>query len=161
ARRREEARKLFELAKIPVDRDRALTAERDRLIREARKLLQDVKAHEPVEMKRPGWELEDRATEVEREQARAMAEAIDLYTKALAYDPGFTEARAALADLYWSRAAAAAEERRDATRVHYEALVSEFDVGKYAALITADAALTLESNPSGASVLAYRYTQKD
>src|SRR5262249_21490571 len=40
-------------------------------------------------------------------------------------------------------------------------LVSEFDVGKYAALLKADAALSVDSNPSGAAVLAYRYVEKD
>jgi len=161
ARRREEAIKLCELAKGPLERDRTLDVERQRLREEARKLLQDVKGHEPIERKRPGWELEDRAAEVEREQARATAEAIDLYTKALAYDPDLGEARAGLADLYWSRAQRADEERRHAERIYYEALVSEFDVGRYVALLKADAAVSLDTHPSGASVLAYRYVEKD
>ena len=147
---------------MPVERDRALD-ERARAISSRRRarLLKDVKGFEPVDKKRPGWELEDRAAAVEREQASAMAEAIDLYTKALAYDPELVEARSGLADLYWSRAVRADEERRPAQRVYYEALVSEFDVGKYAALLKADAALSIESNPSGAAVLAYRYVEKD
>ena len=120
-----------------------------------------MKGFEPIDRKRPGWELEDRAAAVEREQARTMAEAVDLYTKALAYDPELTEARAGLADLYWSRAVAAEQERRQAAHVYYEALVSEFDVGKYAALLKADAVLSLDSNPSGATILAYRYVEKD
>jgi len=161
ARRREEARKLCELAKVPVERDRALQIERQRLVDEARRLLQDIKGHEPIDRKRPGWEIEDRAAAVEREQARTMAEAIDLYSKALGYDPELTEARAGLADLYWSRAAEAEQERRHATRVYYEALVSEYDVGKYAALLKADSALSFESNPTGAAILAYRYVEKD
>jgi serine/threonine-protein kinase len=161
SRRREEAHKLCELAKVPVARDRALAVEREQLVDEARKLLLDVKGFEPIDRKRPGWEVEDRAAAVEREQARTMAEAIDLYTKALAYDPELTEARAGLADLYWSRAVAAEQERRQATRVYYEALVSEFDVGRYAALLKADAVLSLDSNPTGATILAYRYVEKD
>ncbi len=161
ARRREEARKLCELAKVPVERDHALQLEREKLVEEARRALQDVKGHEPIDRKRPGWDLEDRAAEVEREQARAMAEVIDLYTKALAYDPDLVEARSGLADMYWSRAVQADEDRRQASRVYYEALVSEFDVGKYAALLKADAALSIDSNPSGAAVLAYRYVEKD
>jgi serine/threonine-protein kinase len=161
ARRREEAKKLCELAKVPVERDRALQTDRQKLVDGARRLLQDIKGYEPIDKKRPGWELEDRAAALEREQARTMAEAIDLYSKALGYDPELTEARAGLADLYWSRAVAAEQERQHATRVYYEALVSEYDVGKYAALLKADSALTLESNPTGAAILAYRYVEKD
>jgi serine/threonine-protein kinase len=161
ARRREEARSLCELAKEPVERDKALRIERAHLTAEARRLLADVKSYDSVDRKRPAWALEDRAASVAREQARAMAEAIDLYTRALAYDPDLVEARSGLADLYWSRAVMADEERRHASRVYYEALVSEFDVGKYAALLRADAALTVESNPPGARVLAYQYVEKD
>jgi eukaryotic-like serine/threonine-protein kinase len=160
-RRREEAIKLCELAKGPLERDRALDNERERLAKEARRLLQNVKAYEPIERKRSGWQLEDRAVEVEREQARAAAEAIDLYTKALAYDPELVEARAGLADLYWLRAMRADEERKDAERIYYEALVSEFDVGRYATLLSADSVISIETSPPGAMVVAYRYIEKD
>ncbi len=124
-------------------------------------LLRGVKGHEPVERKRAGWELEDRAAMVEREQAISAAEAIDLFTKALAYDPVSIEARACLSDLYWTRAREAEAERRPALRVYYEALVSEFDVGRYSALLRADAMLSIDTTPPGAVVTAHLYVQKD
>lgn len=161
SRRRQEALSLCDLARQPAEQDRALETERQRLVEEARRVLQRVKGYEPVEKKRPGWDLEDRAAAVERQQARAMAAAIDLYTKALAYDPELEEARRGLADLYWSRATRAREARENATRVYYEALVAEFDVGRYAAVLKADAALSVETSPSGAAVLVYRYVEKD
>jgi serine/threonine-protein kinase len=152
-RRHEEARRLCELAQLPV--------ERVRLLGEARELLRGVLGHEPVDRKRPGWELEDRAAMVEREEAISAAEAIDLFTKALAYDPVSLEARAALADLYWTRAREAESERRPALTVYYEALVSEFDVGRYTPLLRADAMLSLDTTPPGAVVTAHLYVQKD
>ncbi|MDI1430982.1 protein kinase domain-containing protein [Polyangium sorediatum] len=160
-RRRAEARSLCELAREPALRDKALRLERAQLDAEARRLRADVKSYDPIDRKRPAWALEDRAAAVERERARAMAEAIDLYTKALAYDPELEEARSGLADLYWARAVAAGAERRHASRIYYEALVSEFDVGSYAALLRSDACLAIETNPPGARVLAYRYVEKD
>jgi len=160
-RRRDEARRLCELAKIPVQRSRSLGRDRQQLVAEARRLLQDVKGYEPIDLKRPGWQLEDRATAVEREQARAMAEAIELYTKSLAFDPELVDARAGLADLYWARALEAEQERRQALQVYYEALVSEYDVGRYASLLKADAALSVESSVPGAVVLCYHYVEKD
>jgi serine/threonine-protein kinase len=160
-RRHEEARRLCELAQLPVERSNALGEERGRLLAEARELLRGVKGHEPIERKRPGWELEDRAAMVEREQAISAAEAIDLFTKALAYDPVSIEARACLSDLYWTRAREAEAERRPALRVYYEALVSEFDVGRYSALLRADAMLSIDSSPPGAVVTAHLYAQKD
>ena len=161
ARRREEARRLCELAKVPVAQSRTLGRERDQLVADARQKLQDVRGFEPIERKRPGWSLEDRAGQVERDQAAAMASAIDLYTKALGYDPELIDARSGLADLYWSRAIEAAQERRPALQVYYEALVSEYDVGRYAALIKADGAVSVDSGVPGAVVMAYRYAEQD
>jgi serine/threonine protein kinase/formylglycine-generating enzyme required for sulfatase activity len=157
ARRREEADKLVARAKEPVARD----AELQRLADQARKLLFDIKDHEPVERKRPGWELEDRAAAVEAEQARTVARAIELYTKALAYEPDHEAARAGLADLYWTRAVRAAQERRKATQVYYEALVAEFDAGTYTPLLSAGSSISLTSEPPGAKVVAYRYREVD
>ncbi|HVY46862.1 MAG TPA: SUMF1/EgtB/PvdO family nonheme iron enzyme [Minicystis sp.] len=161
ARRREEARRLCELAKTPVERVKQLGEEHDRLVVEARALLQNVKGHDPVEVKRPGWSLEDRAQTIERDQARAVAEAIELYTKALAYDPQFTDARAGLADLYWSRAIEAAAQQSVAQQVYYEALVTEFDDGRYAALMKADAALSVTASLPGAVVVAHPIVERD
>jgi eukaryotic-like serine/threonine-protein kinase len=160
-RRHEEARRLCELAQLPVERSRALGEERERLLAEARERLRGVRGCAPVEHKRPGWELEDRAAVVEREEAISAAEAIDLFTKALAYDPVSIEARASLSDLYWARARQADAERRPALRVYYEALVSEFDVGRYAGLLRAGAALSMDTTPPGAIVTAHLYVQKD
>jgi serine/threonine-protein kinase len=90
-----------------------------------------------------------------------MAAAIDLYTKALGYDPELIDARSGLADLYWSRAIEAEQERRPALQVYYEALVAEYDVGRYAALLNADAAVSIDSGVPGVVVMAYRYAEHD
>jgi eukaryotic-like serine/threonine-protein kinase len=161
ARRRAEAMRLCEQARLPVERMRALGIERDKLLEEARVLLKDVKGHEPIEKKRPGWLVEDNAAAVERDQARAMAEAIEIYTKALAYDPELEDARGGLADVYWSCATEAEALRRPAQQVYYEALVSEFDVGQYAAQLRADATLSVETSLPGAIAVAHKYVEQD
>jgi eukaryotic-like serine/threonine-protein kinase len=161
ARRREEARLLCERAKAPVLRYKELEAERLKLSAQARTALKDIKGWEPVDRKRPGWRLEDLAAQAEREEGRALAEAIELYTKALGYDAESQEAHHGLANLYWSQARTAEEERRGASQVYYEALVTEHDVGHYAELLKADATLSLRSNPTGAHVRAYRYVERD
>ena len=160
ARRREEARILCERAKGPSARYLALEDERGRLAEAATKALLHVKGWEPVDKKRPGWRLEDEAATAERESGRALAEAIELYTKALGYDAESEEAHRGLADLYWSRARAAEAERRPAQQVYYEALVTEHDVGTYTEILKADARLSLRSNPPGAHVRAYRYVEQ-
>lgn len=160
-RRAEEARALCEQAKEPVARYRQFEAERRRLAAQAKDLLRSVRGWDPVEKKRPAWALEDLAEKAEREQGLALAQAIDLYTKALGYDAQSVEAHEGLAALYWARAEQAAEQRRPATQVYYEALVAEHDQGTYAALLRAEAALSLDSSPRGAHVVAQRYFERD
>ena len=128
---------------------------------EARQLLKDVKGWEPVERKRPGWALEDRAAEAEREQARALAEAIELYTKALGYDPECADARRGLADLYWSRAVARRERAPAGAAGLLRGARHRARRGKYAALLRADARSRIDTNPPGADVVAYRYVERD
>jgi serine/threonine-protein kinase len=101
------------------------------------------------------------AARAEKEAALVLAEAIEIYTKALGYDADSAEAHAGLADLYWSRARVAEADRDAVQQVYYEALVAEHDRGKYAAILNATARLSLRSNPSGAHVVAQRYLERD
>lgn len=160
-RRRDEALRLCREAREPFARYEALEEDRRALVERARAMADGIKGWEPVEKKRAVWALEDRASEAEREGGRALAQAIELYTKALGYDAQCEDAHRGLADLYWSRARASDAERRPAATVYYEALVTEHDVGVYAALLGAEARLTLRSNPPGAHVVVQRYEERD
>jgi serine/threonine-protein kinase len=161
-RRRAEALVLCEQAREPVERYRALETERQRLLNVGREVLKTIKGWEPIERKRPAWAMEDRAAEAEREASRALAEAIELYTKAIGYDAQCAAAHKGLADLYWARARAAEQDRHAAAQVYYEALVTEHDItGAYTELLTASAQLSLRSNPPGAHVTAQRYSERD
>jgi eukaryotic-like serine/threonine-protein kinase len=160
-RRIEEARKLCARADEPVKRFLHLESERERLTAKARELLKPIKGWEPVERKRPGWQMEDLADKAEREAGLVLAQAIDLYTKALGYDASSAAAHKGLADLYWARARLAEEQRRPAVQVYYEQLVTDHDDGRYLAVMRSGARLSLATNPSGAHVLAQRYFEKD
>jgi serine/threonine-protein kinase len=160
-RRRAEAQSLCGRAREPVLRFQHLETERQRLGELAKQTLKQAKGWEPVERKRAGWSLEDRAAEAERESGRALAEAIELYTKALGYDAECLDAHEGIADLYWSRARAAEAERRPAQQIYYEALVTDHDQGRYAALLRADARLSISTDPPGANVTVYRYVERD
>ncbi|MBK7581497.1 MAG: SUMF1/EgtB/PvdO family nonheme iron enzyme [Myxococcales bacterium] len=160
-RRREEALKLCEQAAEPVRRFQELETEQRQLSAVARDVAKDIPSWESVEKKRAAWRIEDRVAEADREGALALAQAIELYTKALGYDSECGPAHAGLAGLYWSRAVSAERERRPAAQIYYEALVLEHDSGQFGALIRADARLDLSSNPPGAQVFAQRYVEQD
>lgn len=160
-RRRSEAQTLCLRARETVARYVQLEDDRKRLAEEAEELLEPIKGWEPVDKKRPGWQREDQAERAEKEAALVLAEAIELYTKALGYDAECEEAHRGLADLYWSRARAAEVHRAAAEQVYYEALVTEHDQGQYTAILRADAVLSLRTNPTGAHVIAQRFLERD
>jgi len=161
ARRQAEAQRLADVAREPATRWAQLGDERRRLAAEARRLLGAVQPWEAVERKRAAWELQDRARAAEVQAARALAEAVELYAQALAHEPRHAGARAGLAALYWARAAEAAAERREPERLYYESRVLDHDDGWYAARLKADALLTLQSDPPGAEVTAWRWEERD
>jgi len=161
ARRQEEAKRLVAAAGDPLECYGALGGERERLLVEARAALRDVAPHEPVEAKRLGWALEDRAQAAEAERAVALGEAVERLVSALSHDPDCREARERLADLHWSRAREARAERREAARVYNEALVRQYDDGRYARLLAADSGLSVTSTPPGALVLLHRLVERD
>jgi serine/threonine-protein kinase len=161
-RRLEEALRLCGRAEEPARRHVHLEAERQRLEARARDMLAGIKGWEPVEAKRPGWELEDLAEKAEREGSLALARAVELYTAAIGYEPQLVDAHRGLAELYWARARAMEQRRQAASQVYYEALVAEHDVdGEYTLSIGAAAHLTLGSSPPGAHVIARRYFERD
>jgi serine/threonine-protein kinase len=161
ARRRAEADALVTQAEEPLQRHDRLGRERDALQAEARRVLADVKPWEPIEKKRPGWALEDRAGAAGALQAAALAEAVELFSRALGHDPTHAPARRALAELFWTRAEQAEADRDEPERVYYESLVREYDDGRFAPMLTADATLSLTSDPPGAEVTLLRWTEED
>jgi serine/threonine-protein kinase len=160
-RRIEEARRLCVQAEVPVEKYDKLERERERLVAQARELAKGVRPWEPVERKRPAWQLEDLADKAEREAASALAQAIDLYTKAIGYDATCADAHDGLARLYMAQAKRAEAERRSPGQVYYEALVTEHDRGDLVAVLRAKARLSLDSIPRGAHVIVQRYFERD
>ncbi len=161
SRKQQEAQRLVVAAQAEVERHSALLGERQRLSAEAKQLLREVKPWEPIDRKRPGWTLEDAAKAADADQARAMASAVEFYTQALGYNPNSAEARAGLADVYWARARQAEEDRDHAESVYYESLVLQHDDGRYAAILSSCAWISLQSDPPGAEVIACRWSARD
>jgi serine/threonine-protein kinase len=160
-RRRAEALRLCARAEDPVERFLQLESERERLTEQARQALKHIKSWEPVDKKRVGWALEDLADKAEREAALALAEVIELYTKALGYDSECKDAHEGLARLYWTRARAAESERRVATQVYFEALVVEHDEAKFGRLLRADGRLSVTSPTAGADVFVQQWVERE
>jgi eukaryotic-like serine/threonine-protein kinase len=160
-RRRQEADRLSAEAHAAAARYQERFAEAQQLREKAAAVMKTIEDWQPADDKRKAWSIEDRADAADRDAAERLAEAIELYTKALGYDAEAQAAHEGLADLYWSLAEQAATERRKATQIYYEALVSDHDRGRYAAIMCAGASLSVESDPVGARVVIRRYEEDD
>lgn len=122
---------------------------------------QGVEQWEPIERKRQLWALEDERDRLETESVRAVGEAVNRFTQALAYDPGNAAARQGLADLYWARFARAEAAGDQLDTIYFKALVEQYDDGKYAPLLSDQTSLRVQSDPPQANVLLFKLDEVD
>jgi serine/threonine-protein kinase len=158
-RRREEADALAAAAAAPLGDWRGLRAVRDQLAAEAERALAEVQSWEPPERKREAWSLEDQARAAGHEAGRVLAEAVELFVRALGHDPLHAEARAGLAELYCANAALARDERREADHLYYDALMRNYDDGRLSARLAEEARLSVSTEPAGAALTAWRWVE--
>ncbi len=160
ARRREQALSLVERVRglEPVIAD--LRARRSDLEAEARRVLEGIKPFEPVELKAPAWALQDEAASLGREAALKETEWLEGMHGALSIEPELPEAHAALAEHYKDRLLEAERASRAEDAIRFEARLRAHDRGPYTALLRGEGALTLVTDPPGASVALYRYVEE-
>jgi eukaryotic-like serine/threonine-protein kinase len=160
ARRREQALAVVERVQSKGSGITALRARKAALEAEARRLLEDVKPFEAVERKAPAWERQDEAARLGREAALLETEWLEGMHGALSVEPDLSEAHAALAEHYKERLLEAERGSRGEDAIRFEALLRAHDRGAYGALLRGEGALTLVTDPPGASVSLYRYVEE-
>jgi serine/threonine protein kinase/formylglycine-generating enzyme required for sulfatase activity len=160
-KRAQEAERSVEHAKNLLRRYHTLGEEALQLENAARRILEPLKTYDPIEKKRPGWELEQRKATTETLRAKVMAEVIERFSQALAHENENREARVGLAELYYEKAREAELSRQEPQRIFYESMVLEHDDGRYAKIFSSDSWLTIHSKPSGAEISLYRYEPRD
>jgi formylglycine-generating enzyme required for sulfatase activity len=161
ARDRARAAALAEGADVELHEARALRTRAARLRAEADERLAQVAPHEPVERKRPAWERQDEADGLERQAELCEVRFVEAQRAALELASDLREAHQRLASYYRDRLADAERAGRLAEAVRYEVLLRAHDRGEHAAWLAGEAELQLETEPSGASVVAERYELRD
>jgi serine/threonine-protein kinase len=113
----------------------------------------------PHQEKERVWQLEQRVEDLQVEVERHFSEATRLYGQALGHQPEMSEARKALADLYWERfrQSEAAGERARAT--YFEGLVRQYNDGWYDELMAGKAQLTVLTEPEPAEATLFEFTE--
>ncbi len=160
-RRQEQARAALEKARAAEPEIAKLRARAAEVEARARVLQSDLRAFDPIEKKRPAWELEDEAARLGREAALCEATWMEAVQGALSVDPDLAEAHAMLADHHRERLIEAERAHRDGEAARAEAMLRIHDRGRHAAFLRGDGAVSLVTEPPGAEVLVERYTLQD
>jgi serine/threonine-protein kinase len=160
-RRRAQADVLVQEGRRHLAAYRSLSAEAECKRARAKEVAQKLAPSDPVETKRPLWNLEDEVDAIEREKANLVWSAMSAFSAAVEADSRCREAKSELADLYWQRFSDA-DARQDAqSAAVYRGLVEAHDDGRYLAKLKGDGSLVVQSEPAGADVALWRYERRD
>lgn len=127
---------------------------------QAAQCLQATRPDDPVERKRSGWQLQDRADELDAEAAAAELAALQLLHSAMQLAPDAEPVHAALADHYWRTHQRAELDGNAAAAREAETLLRQHDRGRYGAYLAGTGALTLHTSHPAQAWL-YRYEVSD
>ena len=163
---RDRQRRDAEGAALVADGESKLTAKRS-IDRELEVLTHQLNrapkltGHEPIEVKRARWALEDRAAELSKAARSAAAEAEARFLQAIERAPNHIRGRSHLADLHWQRYREARHDN-DFERAQSEIrLVGRFHDGAYTARLRPKVSLTLNTTSPGAEVYRHPFIERD
>ena len=126
------------------------------LAQDAERVAHRFEGWEPVDRKRELVEAEDRVAAARRELSELASSVVGTLEKALAFESENGAAREALADYYWNRFREAEREGREEDQAFLARRVVEYHDHKYDRELEGEGSLTLNSNPSGATVVLQR-----
>jgi formylglycine-generating enzyme required for sulfatase activity len=159
-RRAADARRLAEAAAARVAEHRSARGEAAAIEARRRDLLAAVHDHDSEEEKAGLWRIEEELEEARGRAEAAFRDAASTYQAVLNVDPGHRPARSALADLYLEKMdEAEARGDREAAGL-YAGLVAHYHDGRHGARLRGDGELTLDSRPSGAEAILFRYRER-
>ena len=93
--------------------------------------------------------------------AETFAAAVEAYSQALGIDPDSSEARDALAELYFERLTEAEQGGEPESALHFRTLLGQFAGGRYAPRLAASGQVVLHTQPVGARVSCQRYRERN
>jgi serine/threonine-protein kinase len=159
-RRAAQAQALVAEGKKHIVAYKEIERKRERQKKEAQNVAERIAPHDPVEGKQQLWDIEDSIAALEREASKRFSSARALFDAAIQTDPECQQARGVLADIYWDRFLEAEAQRDGRNATFYSSLVEANDSGRYATLLKGDGKLSVETFPSGAEAVLYRYVEE-
>ncbi|MFO0592394.1 MAG: bifunctional serine/threonine-protein kinase/formylglycine-generating enzyme family protein [Polyangiaceae bacterium] len=161
ARKREQALSALSRAQAFSPEVASLRARAAEVESRARALQRDLRPFDPIDKKRPAWDLEDVAKQLARSAALAEARWMEAVQGALSVDPDLPEAHEALADHHRDTLIEAERAGRDEDAARAEELLRIHDRGRNAAFLRGDGAVSIVTDPPGAEVIVERFRLVD
>ena len=155
-RRAEAQRRLAEAAELR-DRYLALVEEERVAAERERQLAHSIESWMPLEEKSDLLAIRERLDRLRLSQATVFASVVAGGERALSQDPGNGEARDFLAGVYFERFEDAERQGDRPGQAFYEERVRAYDRGHHATRLSGSGALTLVTDPPGATVWCERY----
>ncbi|MBI4600993.1 MAG: SUMF1/EgtB/PvdO family nonheme iron enzyme [Planctomycetes bacterium] len=155
-----EANRLLWVAEKLHEELRAAEKREAELRAEEASLRPSVKSYDPEERKKRLWELSEEHGVAREAAARELTRTAAAYLAVLSIAPGHRQARSRLAEVYHHRLAAAEERGDREAAATYRSFVEQYDDGQYAAELSGEGLLRLESSPAGATVLLCRFEER-
>lgn len=119
----------------------------------------EVESWDPMEKKEALWNKEDAYKKAEQQEVKLFAAVVQKYQQALDHEPGNPVARKGLADVYWERFRQSEQAHNTREEILYKDLMLFYDDGSYEDLLHSRLAFELESEPTQASIQAFRYEE--
>jgi formylglycine-generating enzyme required for sulfatase activity len=133
-------------ARAEIEKWTKLEAEGKETAEKARAMTEEVKAHAPVAKKRALWELQDRASALERQSLRAYAEAEAALTSALSNVPEHAAARKLKAEMAWAKFTEAEDAGDERSALLSRQVVERHDDGAFAERLKGDGTLAVTTS---------------
>ena len=160
-RRRGQAMRLVDKGVEHIGKYNLHEARRERLEADAERASEEIAPHEPVEKKRLLWRIQDGIDKLRSEATGEFSAALAALNAAVQTDQKCSEAKQALADLYWQRFSRAEAERNHTEANLFRDLLEAHDDGRYADRLKGDGTLSVETEPPGADAVLYQYEKKE
>lgn len=161
ARRREQALGLLKQAEERSKHISRLLPRAEALRNEADRLLSNVHPTDPVELKRMAWQRLEEARGLERGSEVLETVVAQLASAALTQAPDLVEAHQFLANHYRRAHARAEAKGNDNAAERYRTLLQAQYSGNHARYLQGEGALTLVTDPPGATVEIFKYVERD
>ncbi|MCK6519236.1 protein kinase, partial [Myxococcota bacterium] len=159
--RRERAQRIVAETDALAERARDAAREAATLSASGQAALSKLPTWAPETERAPHWRTLAEAAARRKEADEAELTIEQQLRAALELAPDLQDTRSRLARLYKERVEEAERDRKPELAARAEALLRATDIGEHARFIKGDGTVTLITDPPGATVIAYRYVERD